>query len=73
MVEKSSLTNIISAASLEASVPVIPMAIPMLALFKATASFTPSPVIPTIMPFCCNACNQRISKHFLGKNSLFYE
>ena len=56
MVVKSSSTRIMSAASLETSVPDIPMDMPISALFNATASFTPSPVIPTTAPFCCNAC-----------------
>ena len=56
MVVKSSSTRIMSAASLETSVPERPMEMPISALFNATASFTPSPVIPTTTPFCCKAC-----------------
>ncbi len=40
-----------TAACLETSVPVIPMAMPMSAFFSAGASFTPSPVIATTWPF----------------------
>jgi hypothetical protein len=46
-----SSVRIIVAASFETSVPVIPMAMPMSALFSAGASFTPSPVIATMCPF----------------------
>ena len=48
IVAKLSSVRIIAAASLETSVPVIPMAIPMSARFNAGASFTPSPVIATM-------------------------
>ena len=48
MVAKLSSVRIIVAASLETSVPVIPMAIPMSAFLSAGASFTPSPVIATM-------------------------
>jgi len=40
----------ITAASLVTSVPVIPIAIPMSALFSAGASLTPSPVVATMWP-----------------------
>ena len=50
MVEKLSSSRIMSEASLDTSVPVIPIAIPMSALFRAGASLTPSPVIATISP-----------------------
>ena len=45
MVAKLSSVRIMDAASLDTSVPVIPMAIPMSACFSAGASLTPSPVI----------------------------
>mmetsp|Transcript_33721 Transcript_33721/g.80868 ORF Transcript_33721/g.80868 Transcript_33721/m.80868 type:complete len:204 (+) Transcript_33721:797-1408(+) len=48
IVEKLSLANTISEASLATSVPPMPMATPMSACFRAGASFTPSPVIATI-------------------------
>ncbi len=51
IVEKSSSVRIITAASLETSVPVIPIATPMSAFLSAGASFTPSPVIATMWPF----------------------
>ena len=47
IVTKLSSTRIMSAASLDTSVPVIPIAMPTSADLKATASLTPSPVIPT--------------------------
>lgn len=43
-----------SAASLQTSVPVWPIATPMSAAFRATASFTPSPVMATTEPFFCS-------------------
>lgn len=51
IVWKSSSTRIMSAASLQTSVPVWPIATPMSAAFRATASFTPSPVMATTDPF----------------------
>ena len=51
MVAKLSSSKIISAASLETSVPVIPMATPISARLSAGASLTPSPVMATISPF----------------------
>ena len=48
MFEKLSSTRTISEASFATSVPVIPIAIPISALFNAGASLTPSPVIATI-------------------------
>ena len=63
IVVKSSSTRIMSAASLETSVPDIPMEMPISALFSATASFTPSPVIPTTAPFCCKAWPQHDTVH----------
>ena len=50
MVAKLSSASTMSAASLETSVPVIPMATPMSAVFNAGASLTPSPVIATVAP-----------------------
>src|SRR5881397_1179645 len=50
MVAKLSSVSTTSAASLETSVPVIPMATPMSAVLSAGASFTPSPVIATVAP-----------------------
>src|SRR5690554_5818032 len=49
MVVKLSSVNIISLAPFETSVPVIPIATPISAFFKDGASFTPSPVIDTIL------------------------
>ena len=51
MVAKLSSVRIITAASLETSVPVMPMATPMSAFLSAGASFTPSPVMATMWPF----------------------
>ncbi|ODV89066.1 hypothetical protein CANCADRAFT_28100, partial [Tortispora caseinolytica NRRL Y-17796] len=50
IVGKSSSVRIISLASFATSVPLLPMAIPISASFRAGASFTPSPVIPTTSP-----------------------
>merc|ERR1719312_2313714 len=55
IVEKSSSRRITSAASLQTSVPHFPIAIPTSALFTATPSFTPSPVMATINPWLCRA------------------
>ena len=49
MVAKLSSVRIMTAASLETSVPVIPMATPMSAALRAGASFTPSPVMATTL------------------------
>ena len=51
MVTKLSSSRIISEASFATSVPVIPMAQPISAAFRAGASFTPSPVMATTSPF----------------------
>lgn len=59
MAEKSSSTRIMLAASLLTSVPVCPMEIPMSADFRATASFTPSPVMATMAPDFCKAFGKR--------------
>ncbi len=48
--EKSSSRSTISAASLVTSEPDIPIEMPMSACFIAGASFTPSPVTPTMCP-----------------------
>ena len=45
---KLSSIRVIAAASLLTSVPVMPIATPMSAFFRAGASFTPSPVIATM-------------------------
>ena len=55
IVAKLSSVNITSAASFDTSVPTIPIAHPISAVFNAGASFTPSPVIATISPFVCQA------------------
>jgi len=47
---KLSSVSVMAAASLVTSVPVMPMAMPISAFFSAGASFTPSPVIATILP-----------------------
>ena len=51
MLAKLSSNKIMSAASLATSVPDIPIAIPISAIFSAGASFTPSPVTATISFF----------------------
>ena len=51
IVAKSSSVRIITAASFETSVPVMPIATPMSACLRAGASFTPSPVMATMWPF----------------------
>ena len=56
---KLSSNNTISLASLLTSVPVIPIATPISACFKAGASFTPSPVMATSSPCCCKALTMR--------------
>ena len=55
MVAKLSSARIMSAASRETSVPVIPIAMPMSAALRAGASLTPSPVIATTSPLACSA------------------
>ena len=50
MVAKLSSVRIITAASFETSVPVMPIATPMSAFLSAGASFTPSPVMATMWP-----------------------
>ena len=56
---KLSSVRIITAASLETSVPVMPMATPMSAVFRAGASFTPSPVMATTLPFSLSSRTSR--------------
>ena len=60
MVAKLSSVRIITAASLETSVPVIPIATPMSAAFSAGASLTPSPVIATTLPCRLSSWTSRI-------------
>ena len=60
IVAKLSSESIIDAASLDTSVPVMPIATPMSAFFSAGASLTPSPVMDTILPFLCQASTIRI-------------
>ena len=60
MVAKLSSAKIMEAASLLTSVPVIPMATPMSAFFRAGASLTPSPVMETMQPRRCQAETMRI-------------
>ena len=50
IVAKLSSASTMSAACFETSVPVMPIATPMSAVFSAGASFTPSPVIATTAP-----------------------
>jgi hypothetical protein len=50
MVAKLSSVRIMTAASLETSVPVMPIATPMSAALRAGASLTPSPVMATTLP-----------------------
>ena len=60
MVAKLSSARIMEAASLDTSVPVMPMATPMSAFLRAGASLTPSPVMDTILPRRCQALTMRI-------------
>ena len=60
MVAKLSSVRIITAAPLETSVPVMPIATPMSAFLSAGASLTPSPVIATMFSFCCSSATRRI-------------
>ena len=59
IVAKLSSVRIITAASLETSVPVMPIATPMFAALSAGASLTPSPVIATIWPLCWSSRTRR--------------
>ncbi len=60
MLAKLSSSSTMSAASRATSVPVRPMAMPMSALRRAGASFTPSPVTATMCFFACSALTMRI-------------
>ena len=55
IVAKLSSVSTMAAASLDTSLPVIPMATPISACLSAGASLTPSPVIATIFPLSCHA------------------
>ena len=59
IVAKLSSASTTSAASFATSVPVIPIATPILASFSAGASLTPSPVIATTLPLCWKALTMR--------------
>ena len=59
IVAKLSSVRIMTAASLETSVPVMPMATPMSARFSAGASLTPSPVIATTLPLRLSRSTRR--------------
>ena len=61
MVEKESSFRIMSAASRATCVPRRPMATPISAFFRAGASFTPSPVMATILPCCCKRRSDPVS------------
>ena len=54
-----SSASTMSAASFDTSVPVMPIATPMSAVFSAGASFTPSPVMATMAPPACSALTMR--------------
>ena len=56
---KLSSVMTMSAASLVTSVPVLPIAMPIVASFSAGASFTPSPVIATTAPRAFQARTMR--------------
>ena len=51
IVVKLSSVMTISEAFLVTSVPLVPIAMPISAVFMLGASFTPSPVIATTLPF----------------------
>jgi hypothetical protein len=55
MEAKLSSARIMSATAFATSVPVIPIAMPMSADFRAGASLTPSPVMATTAPWRCSA------------------
>ena len=59
MLAKLSSVSTMSAASFDTSVPVMPMATPMLAVLSAGASLMPSPVIATTWPLRCSASTMR--------------
>ena len=56
---KLSSSSTICAASLAASVPLRPIAMPISACFNDGASLTPSPVIATTSPLACKARTMR--------------
>ena len=56
---KLSSRSVTEAASLLTSVPEIPIAMPTSAFFSAGASLTPSPVMATTSPRCCQAPTTR--------------
>mmetsp|Transcript_13226 Transcript_13226/g.33314 ORF Transcript_13226/g.33314 Transcript_13226/m.33314 type:complete len:222 (-) Transcript_13226:1620-2285(-) len=60
MVAKLSSASTILAASLDTSVPVMPMATPMLAALRAGASLTPSPVMDETWPMRWSDLTMRI-------------
>jgi hypothetical protein len=60
MVAKLSSASTMVAASWLTSVPVMPMATPMSAAFRAGASLTPSPVMATTWPPACRASTMRV-------------
>ena len=60
MVAKLSSASTTSAASLVASVPLMPIATPTSACVRAGASLTPSPVMDTTSPCACSADTMRI-------------
>ena len=60
MVEKLSSSNTISLASLDTSVPAMPMAMPTSACLSAGASLIPSPVTATTFPSDFKAFTTRI-------------
>ena len=74
IVEKLSSVKIMSAASLQTSVPACPIASPMSALLTATASFVPSPVMATILPTDWSAYtkweNRDSNRRLLGNNTV---
>ena len=60
IVAKLSSARTISATFFVTSVPVMPMPIPMSALFIDGASLTPSPVMAVIMPLSLHAFTIRV-------------
>ena len=62
MVEKESFKSTISLASLETSVPEMPMAMPTSAFLRAGASLMPSPVTATTLPSDLSCLTTRIFK-----------
>ena len=60
MVENESSSSTMSLAALLTSVPVMPIATPTSAFFIAGASFMPSPVTATTLPWALSAFTTRI-------------